>query len=589
HKADPMVPPNRPLQGVRFGDFEADLRSGELRRRGLKVKLADQSFKILSLLLERAGEVVTREELRQKLWSEDTFVDFEAGLNSAIKRLRDALGDSADEPRFIETLPRRGYRFLALVERESKPRDSPPIESLAVLPLENLTGDASQEYFVDGMTEALISTLAHISALRVISRTSTMSYKNVQKPLPTIGRELNVDGVVEGAVVRSGNHVRITVQLVHAPTDRHLWASEYEGKLEDILLLQSEVARAVAAEIQVRLAPQEHARLAQNRAVNPEAYDAYLKGCYLWNKRTEVEMTKAIECFRQAVEKDPREARAWAGMADCYNLLGATVYAALPPSEAYPRAKEAALKALEIDETLAQPHTSLAWTNFAFYWDWPSAEKGFRRSLELNPGYATGHHWYAFYLISQGRTEEAITEIKRAQELDPLSLIINTNVGIILYFAREYDEAIRQLRSTLEMDPNFVSAHWGLAWPYGQKGMYEEAIAELTVAIRLAGDSPIFSAMLGHIYALAGKRAEAQKAIDRLSELSAQRYVSPFEIALVYIGLGENEGAFEWLEKAYHERSFWLVLLEVEPKFDPLRSDLRFQDLVRRLGLPADG
>lgn len=580
-----MNSPRHSRQIARFGIFEADLQSGELWKRGLKIRLQEQPFKVLKLLLEHPGELVTRDELQQKLWPDDTFVDFDEGLNSAILKVRHALGDSAERPRFVETLPRRGYRFITSVEREAGPSLPPPVESLAVLPLQNLTGDPSQEYFVDGMTDTLIANLTQIGALRVISRTSVMQYKGTPKPMPQIARELNVDAVVEGAVARSRDRVRITAQLIHAPTDQHLWAKQYERDFRDVLLLQSEVARAIANEIQVRLTPQEQARLAGARSVNPEAYEAHLKGRFHWNKRTEEELKKGIAYFEQAIEKDPAYALAYAGLADCYNLLGATVYGALPPREAYPRAKAAAAKALEIEEALAEPHTSLAWAAFAFYWDFTSAEREFRRAIELNPNYATAHHWYAFYLVARARWNEAISEIRRARDLDPVSLIINTNVGVILYFARQYDEAIDQFRRALELDPGFVPAYWSLEWAYEQKGRYEEAITAIEHALRLSGGSPVYDSMRGHAYAVAGKRAEAQKVIEELQALSNRRYVSPFEIALVYIGLGDTGEAFRWLDRAYEERSFWLVLLNVDPRFDHLRSDQRFQDLVRRVGL----
>ncbi len=409
---------------VRFGDFEANLRSGELRRNGLKIKLADQSFQVLATLLENPGEVATRDELKQKLWAEDTFVDFEGGLNSAIKRLRDALGDSAEAPRFIETLSRRGYRFIHPVDRDTR-ADLGRIQSIAVLPLENLTGDPSQEYFADGITDALITRLAQIGALRVISRTSVMGYKGKSKLLPEIAQELSVEAVVEGTVARSGNRVRITAQLVHASSDQHLWAMQYERDLTDILLLQAEVASAIADEVQVRLTPPERARLASARRIDPEAYDAYLRGRLHWNKRTEEGMKRGLELFQRALEKDPTYALSHAGVAECYNMLGFWGVAA--PHDVSPKAKAAASKALEIDENLAEGHAARAWVRFAYDWDWAGAEKELQRALELNPGYATAHQWYSHLLVYQGRVAEALAEVQRTLDLDPLSLIMNSS------------------------------------------------------------------------------------------------------------------------------------------------------------------
>lgn len=567
---------------VRFGDFEANLRSGELRRNGLKIKLGDQSFQVLALLLENPGEVITREQLQQKLWTEDTFVDFEAGLNSAIKRLRDALADSADAPRFIETLPRRGYRFIYPVERDNR-ADLGRIHSIAVLPLENLTGDPSQEYFADGMTDALITRLAQVGALRVISRTSVMGYKGKNKLLPQIAHELNVEAIVEGTVARSGARVRITAQLVHAHTDQHLWAQQYERELTDILLLQAEVASAIAAEVQVRLTPQEKARLASARMVNPEAYDAYLRGRLHWNKRTEEGMKKGLELFQQALAKDPSYALSHAGVAECYNMMG--FWGVLPPRDVSPKAKTSATKALEIDENLAEGHAARGWALFAYDWDWAGAEKELQRAIELNPGYATAHQWYCHLMVYQGRHSDALAEVQRTLELDPLSLVMNSNAAYVHILAHSFEEAERKANRALELEANFAPIHLFLGRVYEETGRFDEAVDAFGKSVAISGGAARYLSGLGHGYGAAGRIAEAREVLAELDAMAQRRYVSAYDFATIHAGLGEKEAVFGWLEKAYEERSTWLAMLKADSRFDPLHSDPRFQDLVRRLGL----
>ena len=639
---------------IRFGVFELDLRSGELQKQGRKIRLEGQPVQILICLLVNPGELVTREELHRKLWPTDTFVNFEHGLNSAVKRLRLALSDSADNPRFVETLPRRGYRFIAPIQAVAvsgdvpavnvttavtevpatrdltevrapdqvdlsektvvfvhqrwprawkgadvallvvlgilmvwilRPASPPPpiIRSLAVLPLENLSGDASQEYFSDGMTDELITELGQISELRVISRTSVMTYKGAHKSLPQIARELNVDSVVEGTVLRSGSRVRITAQLILAAADKHLWAQSYEGDLRDTLALQEQVARSIAGEIRVELTPHEQAVLKTAKRMNPDAYEAYLKGRYFWNKRTADGLKKANDYFNQAIEKDPSYARAYAGLADSYALLGDWEYGILPPKEAYPRAKAAATKALELDSTLGEAHISLAFCLDGFDWDWESAGREFRRGIELNPGYATGHHWYAWHLAALGRNDEAVAEMKKAASLDPLSLIISADLAEELLIAHRYDEAITQSRKTMDLDPRFAVAHYELGQAFVQKHMYNDAIAELQKAIALSGGSSTCTSNLAYAYAVSGMKNEAVKILNDLKDRSNHAFSDAPEIALVYVGLNDKDQAMAWLEKAYGERFNPGVLLR--PAFDPLRSDPRFQDLLRRIGL----
>ncbi len=636
-----------PLRGpLHFGVFELDLRAGELRKRGLRIRLQEQPLRVLGMLLEHPGELVTREDLQKRLWPADTFVDFDHGLNKAINKIREALGDSAESPRFVETVARRGYRFLADVkdanaapvrspELATQPqpaseardrsdvagklamlrhplpslvwkisvfvllglmaalttwklhswnRPSPAVRSLAVLPFESLSSDASQDYFADGMTDELISDLGQISALRVISRTSVMAYKHARKPLPEIARELNVDAVVEGTVLRSGDQVRITAQLIEASSDKHLWSQSFEGELRDTLALQNKVARAIADQIRINLNPQEQTALKKVRVVNPEAYESYLKGRYFWNKRTADGLKVALAYFNQAIEEDLKYAQAYSGLADTYALLGDWQYAVMTAKEALPKAEAAAIKALELDNALGEAHNSLAFCLDGFDWDFDSAGKEFRRAIELNPGYATAHHWYAWHLSLLGRYDEAIAEMRKAENLDPLSLIINSDLAELLVIAHSYDESIRQSRKTIEMDPNFALAHNQLGQAYLQNQMHDEAVAELQKAVQLSGGSPTCIANLARAYVASGKRSEAVKLLSDLKKRSNPSHSHASEMAMIYASLGDTDQAMNWLEKGYEERFNPGVLQR--PGFDPLRSDPRFGDLLRRIGLP---
>ncbi len=584
------------------------------------------------MLLERPGETVTREELRNRLWTAETFVDFDHGVNKAVNRIRDALGDSATSPRFVETVARRGYRFIAdvavaegapvarpegktgdfvpLADESIAPVAAPqapwrlgrwypwtitgvalalasivivvwalqsrapepaPIRSLAVLPLENLSGDDSQEYFADGMTDELIATIGQIT------------YKRARKPLPQIARELNVDAVVEGTVLRSGGQVRITAQLIEARDDKHLWSDSYDGDLRDTLTLQNKVARAIAEQIRINLNAQEQATLKHGKVVDPQAYEAYLKGRYFWNKRTGDDLEKAVEYFSRAIERDPNYAQAYSGLADTYALLGDWEYGVLAPREAFPRAKAAAVKALQLDNTLGEAHTSLAFCLDGFDWDLKSADSEFRRGIELAPAYATAHHWYAWHLSLLGRNNDAIAEMKKAQNLDPLSLIINADLAELLLIAHLSDASIQQSRKTIEMDVNFPLAHNQLSLAYLQSQRHDEAIAELQKAVQLSVGSPTCTANLARAFAVSGRRNEAVQLLGNLKKRSSASYSNASEIAVVYAALGDNDQAMTWLEKGYEERFNPGVLLR--PGFDPLRADRRFQDLERRVGL----
>jgi TolB-like protein/DNA-binding winged helix-turn-helix (wHTH) protein/Flp pilus assembly protein TadD len=640
--------PLRHTRVVRFGTFELFFPSCELRKAGVKIRVQQQPLKLLEILLGRPGEVVTREELRSRIWANENFGDFDQAVNIAIAKLRNALGDSAESPRYIETLPKRGYRFIAevsVIDTGTRPkaqesalgnrtevepglqdqgvaptvapkrwpwpkrrtmvalvavlslsflaiwlfrawhRSSAGIRSIAVLPLDNLSGDASQDYFSDGMTDELITDLAKIKALRVISRTSVMRYKGTHTPLPEIARTLNVDAIVEGSVLRSGEQVRITAQLIQVPADKHLWAESYEGNLSDTLALQNEVARAVAEQIRIEVTSQERAELKSVKKIDPDAYEDSLKGRYFWNKRTADGLKKAVDYFNQAIARDPNYAAAYSGLADTFALLGDWQYAVMATKEAVPKAKAAALKALELDDTLGEAHNSLAFCLDGYDWNFDAAEKEFRRAIELNPGYAPAHHWYAWHLALLGHNDDALTEMRKAASLDPLSLNINSDLAELLLIARFPAESIQQSRKTIDMDPAFPAAHNQLAQGYLAKHMYAEAIAELQKAIQLSGDSPIFTANLARAYVGTNRKADAVELLNDLKRSSVPGYPLAAEIAMVYTALGDKDQAMTWLEKGYEERFNPGVLLR--PCFDPLRSDPRFQALVRRIGLPS--
>jgi serine/threonine-protein kinase len=464
---------------------------------------------------------------------------------------------------------------------------SAPIDSIAVLPLENLSGDPSQEYFADGMTDALIGDLAKIKGLQVISRTSAMHYKGTKKSLREIADELKVNAVVEGTVQRSGEHVVIRAQLIQAATDRHIWSETYERDLRDVLALQSEIAQAVVREIQIKLLPAERARLITNRPVNRKAFDDYLQGRFLFfNKPTEENLLKAISFFQSAIREDPGYAPAYVGLADCYNTRGSVLIGALSPMEARRQAEEAAGRALGIDNEMAEAHSALAHVKF-YNWEWAAAEQEFKLAIELNPNYANAHRYYAGFLISQGRVEEAIAEATRAQELDPFSLSISTTRGFVLENARHYDESIEQFRRIIAMDQNNYQAHWFLSRIYADAGRWDEAIAASEKAVAISR-TPGALGYLGMNYGLAGRKAEAHKILNELLELSRHRYVTPVALVDVYTGLGDKDQAFFWLEKAYQERSYPMAYLKVFPARDPLRSDPRFADLLRRTGLDSE-
>jgi len=615
---------------IRFGVFDVDLQARELRKQGLKVKLQEQPFQILVMLLEHSGQVVTREEIQKRLWPADTFVDFDRGLNRATNRLREALGDDAENPRFIETLPRRGYRFIAPVEtaapssvpslprsplaaksnrrnwilvsavailafallsmgfRESRIRSRlmwwhtpSTVTSIAVLPLQNLSGDPGQDYFSDGLTDELITEVARIGTLRVISRTSSMQYKGTHKSAPEIAKELGVDALVEGTVTRSGDQVRVTAQLIDARDDRHLWSESYERNVVDVLTLQAEVAQTIADQIRVKVTPEEHASLARLRPVNPKSLEAYLKGRFFLNKGIGG-LDKSVEFFSEAIQLDPANAQAYSGLSQSYLYIG--IFGLRPSKEVYPLARAAARKAIEIDTTTADAHGSLAEIAKGYDWNWATAELEYKRALQLNPSSSTTHAWYADYLSMMGKHEEAIAELRRSHDLDPVAIMNQAFFGFLYYRARRYDEAIAACQKTLELDPNYPNAYWFMALALEKEGRFLEAIASLQKAVSLS-DAPLYLALLGHAYALAGERAKALSTLHELQALSKQRYASPLDIALIYTGLDDRDMAFQWLETAYSQRVMRIQELN-EPHFDSLRSDPRYVDLLRRIGIP---
>ena len=615
-----------------FGPFVLDPVEKRLLRDRNPVALPPKALETLLALVEHRGHIMEKGQLLELVWP-DAFVE-EATLTQNIFTLRKALGDSPDGHQYIETVPKRGYRFVAPVKvlepgglaeiaelrplarlarkpflwalagvlvavtaaglyfrarsRESKPESSAGRITLAVLPFQNFTSDPQQEYFSDGLTEEMITQLGGLNPERlgVIARTSAMHYKGTSKTASQIGRELGVSYLVEGSLRRDGSRVRISAQLIRVSDQMHIWAQDYDRDFRDSLALESDVARDIAAQIQLKLVSSSAAL--PTRPLNPNAHDAYMKGRFFWNKRSEQGYLKAVEYFKQALDADSQYAQAYSGLADAYALLGSNPTTAITRPEAMAKARTAALKALSLDDTLAEAHTSLAFVYWHYDWNWPATEKEFKRALQLNPSYPTAHHWYAFYLVSQGRTDQALEEIRRAQETDPLSLIINTDVAQVLYFAKRYDQAIAQSKRTLEMDPQFPLARLTLAFSYLAKHQYEAAVEEAKNAMQVPGAGPDIEANLAATYAVAGQAAQARALLSQLKAESERQHpgllFSP--IAQVYAALGEKEQAFAWLEKDFEARNGGLTLIRVLPFLDSLHGDPRFADLVRRIGLP---
>ena len=577
-----MPVPSTSQPQVRFRGFWIDLTSGEVHKAGQTISLPPKVFKILQALLERPGEVVTREALRERLWPADTFVEFDDNLNHAIKKLRQALGDSADNPEFIETLPGYGYRLIPTEPAE--PQAGPKLRALAVLPLADLSSDPQQEYMADGITDALITEISKIRAVKVISRTSVMQYKSVQKPLPEIARELRVDGVIEGTVQYIGKRLRLTVQLIDAATDTHLWADCFERDFQDVFKLQGEVAQAVAHQIESELTPEESARLAHTRPVNPEAYDAYLKGLFHWYRLSVEHLDRAFSYFQLALEKDPNCALAHVGIANVWMMRADAGF--LDPADTVPKLRASVLKALELDESLAEAHCAYANLITSYDWDWIAGDREFRRAIELGPNSADAHFMYADYLISMKRVRDWATQMKRVRELDPLNPLFQCFYGWHLIYLHHCDEAITQLHEALAADSNFSSAHLGLWGAYYCKGMYPEALEEAQKFFTALNDGQAVTA-LRRGYEGGDYHQAMRAAATLLAGRSRHSYVSSVRIARLYAHAGDNRKVIEWLERAHEQRASPLVHLLVAHDWDQVRSNPRVQALMRHMGLPA--
>lgn len=576
---------------LRFGLYEVDLRGGELRKGGIKVRLQEQPFQVLALLLRQPGELVTREEIQQEIWGGDTFVDFDHGLNKAISKLREALCDSSTEPRYIETVARRGYRFLAPVMslRGSTGNGRPLTRRLriAILPFQNLSGDPRQEFFSDGLTEEMIIQVGQLqpAQLSVIARTSVMPYKDCSKGVQAIGQELQADYVLEGSVRRYEDRVHISAQLVQVSDESCLWAESYEREFADFFGIQREVARKIGASLALELLPDKKQDAPPPQSTTSAvAHEAYLYGRLLWNRRTEMFVNEAIRQFSEALKLDPGHALAHAGLAKCYGMLG--WYGTISAHEAGEKASAAVQRGLQIDSSLAEVQCSLALVKFWYEWDWPAAETAFRKALDRSPKYAAAHHWYGTFLNAMSRFEEAEAAYNRAAELDPKSVTVEKSFADIHLFRREYALAIERLRSLIEQDPRLYSAHYDLGRAYLYSGKYCEAVSAFETAIELSGNLA-GTAVLGCALAKAGRRPEAEAILDDLRNPASQRSVSDAGVALILASLGETELALDWLEQAFERRCFWLVYLNVDPCYDSLRKELRFRSLVRRMSFPA--
>ncbi len=665
-------------QSIRFGeDFELDLRPRRLRRGSHVLKLERIPLEILILLLERRGEIVSRDEIVARIWGNDVFLDTDNSIRGAIRKVRQALKDDPETPRFIQTVTGRGYRFIApIISPEEEHTTEPPKPEasivptgtrsfvsepdswpqgrslglvdqeqertagqlpgtetargqvrrrartwlfvglaslavvsilslfafwgwrtsrapavsqrktvLAVLPFDNLSRDPDQEFFSEGLTEEMIAQVGKLNRdrLRVVARSSVAKYKRSTLAAREIGKELNADYLVQGSVRRSSDRVRITVQLIQARDQTDVWTESYDRELKDVLTVQDSVVRSIASEIHIALTEEQEKRLAAPRQISPEAYEAYLKGRYYWNKRTGESMQKAEQYFEQAIDNDPTYAAAYSGLADCNS--GLTWHGFKSPAEALPKAYAAARKALEINPESAEAHASLGLA-MSHRWDWTGAEAEFRRALQLDPQYANAHHWYGDYLSIRGRHDEALAEAKHALELDPLNLMISTWVGLRYYMARDYSRAIDQNRNSVELDPNFAAAHLLLGEDYLGAGLHSEAVNELKKAANLSGDSPLYTAQVAVALAVAGRNGDALRIAHELETISSKRYVSPYGLAQIYAASNKKEDTFKWLQAAYEDHAVWMGYLAVDPIFDRYRSDERFKDLLRRVGLP---
>jgi TolB-like protein/DNA-binding winged helix-turn-helix (wHTH) protein/Tfp pilus assembly protein PilF len=655
-----MAPPRQAVTSnlVRFGgEFELDRGAFELRKAGRRRKLARIPMELLLLLLERPGQLVTREQIAERLWGKDVFLDIDNGINAVVRRIRQVLEDDAEEPRFIETVVGRGYRFVAPVQEVAPPPgpvlpDVPPaqtethassslhhqdavdvpaspspsvgmqssavtirgrsrwmvlagaaafvlailalfagrwfggstghVDSIAVLPFVNAGGDPDVEYLSDGMTEDIIRGLSQLPQMRVMARSTVFHYKGRDIDPRRVGHDLAVRAVLTGTLARHGDDLRIQSELMDVSNGSVLWSEQYDRRISDTAAVQQEVVRDISEKLQLRSSAEVTKKLRQRNTESWEAYDLYLRGRYQWNKFTDESLQKAIGYFQQAIDKDPNYALAYAGLADSYHELAYT----RPPREVMPKAAAAAGKALQLDDSVAEAHAALGWVKWQYDWDWNGAEKEFKRSIELSPDYAIAHGMYALYLDSMSRVDEAMAQHKRARELEPLSLIININMGEALYETRRYDQAIEQYRKTLEIDSNFALAHDDLADVFHSKGMYREAVAEWQKSLIARGDSGT-AAAIGQAYSKAGYKGACQTILTYLTSPPNHSYSSPLSVAKIYAQLGETDRAFEWLAKAYQDRSSDLVFFQVQPAFDNLRADPRYAELERTIGFSA--
>jgi TolB-like protein/DNA-binding winged helix-turn-helix (wHTH) protein/Flp pilus assembly protein TadD len=645
------------LHTVRFGTFELNPQTDELRKNGLRVKIEGQPLRLLRLLIDRPGDLITGAEIQQVLWADGTVVDFEHSIKTAVKKLRQVLGDEASNPRFIETVPRRGYRFIAPVQSTQKIAESPDqtlgpaasngsaiqtehpkekpsfravaegtsgwsfrrwrvlsvmamgialvgvllylfihhlseserhgevfrVNALVVLPLDNLSGQKEEEYFADGITEQLITDLGKLNDLRIISRTSSVQYRHTRKTLSQIARELNVDAIVEGTVLRSGDRVRVNVQLIHVPIERQLWAESYDRNERDMLQMQSDIARSIANEIDARSASKKQLNLPAQRPLNPMAYEAYLRGRYFWNKRSEEGLKKSIKFFEEAIQIAAEFAPAYSGLADAHEQL--VLNDMEPPREHMETALKMARKALDLDPTLAEAHTSLAAVHLYYDWQFEEARAEFARAIDLNPGYSIAHWWYGLCLLSIGDYASARKELERAESQDPLSVPILTDHGFVLTQSRQAAQGVRKIQEAIELDPGSAFSLQVLGFALRSAGRLEEAVAASEKAHSIAPANQLALGLLGSVYAFAGRRTAALQVLRELDELSAHRYVSAYSRVLVYIALGEKDQAFQWLDRAVDERSPRIAYLRSNLTFDPLRSDPRFDALRKKTGI----
>lgn len=570
-----------------FDGFRADLKNRLLSRDGREVPLTPKAFDTLAELLASAGEVLTKDELLERVWP-GTFVE-EATLTQNVYTLRQALARAGGSREYIATLPRRGYRFVEPVEvagEEAEPRGT-PVGSLAVLPFEPLGGEAEDHYLGLGLADALITRLSNLHPLTVRPTSAVRRFVGAGRDPVAAGRDLKVDAVLDATLKRSRDRIRISVQLVGVRDAAPLWADQFDAQATEIFDLEDSISRRLAEELKLRLSREQRARLARPTTRSPEAYRAYARGRYFWNRRTEESLMEAMASFREAVALDPAYALAHCGLADCAVLL--PLYGGVAPREAFPEAMAAAQRALDLDSRLAEAHTSLAYARFFYGWDWRAAERGFTRALSLNPGYATAHHWYSFLLAALGRHEEAVAEAERALELDPLSLVISTDLGLVLHFGRQTRAAIDQFRRTLDLDPGFAYAYFGLGHAWLQAGRSAEAIAAHRRAAELLPESTMMRAALGLSLGLAGQEAEAREVLAGLEQLARQRYVEASHLAFLTLGLGERSRALEWLERACEERSRFVVFLDRWSVYDPLRGEAGWEGLRARVGLPEAG